>query len=103
MLQNGEMSESEYRRSAHAVFDIKYHVVWNTKHRYRVLKVRVSERVRDLIRQVCEARDVKIEERGGIAGSHPPAVIGFDGNGANEVGSSRQVGRRDGCQRSFRS
>ena len=36
MLQNGEMAE--YRRSAHAVFDIKYHVVWITKYRYKVLK-----------------------------------------------------------------
>ena len=35
VLQNGEMVE--YRRSAHAVFDLKYHVVWITKYRYKVL------------------------------------------------------------------
>ena len=50
----------EYRRSAHAVFDIKYHMVWITKYRYKVLKGRVAERTRDLIRQICEARDVVI-------------------------------------------
>ena len=50
----------EYRRSAHAVFDIKWHVVWITKYRYKVLKGRVAERTRDLIRQICEARDVVI-------------------------------------------
>ena len=38
----------EYRRSAHAVFDIKYHVVWITKCRYKVLRGRVAERARDL-------------------------------------------------------
>lgn len=50
----------EYRRNAHAVYDIKYHVVWITKYRYKVLKGRVAERARDLIRQICEARDVVI-------------------------------------------
>ena len=60
---------AEYRRSAHAVFDIKYHVVWITKYRYKVLKGRVAERARDLIRQVCEARDVTIV-RGAVSPDH---------------------------------
>ncbi len=60
---------SEYRRSAHAVFDIKYHVVWITKYRYKVLKGRVAERVRDLIRQTCESRDVMIV-RGAVSPDH---------------------------------
>ncbi|MBM3758415.1 MAG: IS200/IS605 family transposase, partial [Acidobacteria bacterium] len=49
---------AEYRRSADAVFDLKYHVVWITKYRYKVLRGRIAERARDLIRQVCEAREV---------------------------------------------
>ncbi len=28
---------AEYRESAHAVWDIKYHLVWITKYRYKVL------------------------------------------------------------------
>ena len=40
----------EYRRSAHAVFDIKYHLVWITKYRYKILRGRVAERARDLVR-----------------------------------------------------
>jgi len=59
----------EYRRSAHAVFDIKYHVVWITKYRYKVLKGRVAERTRDLIRQICEAREVVIV-RGSVSPDH---------------------------------
>jgi putative transposase len=59
----------EYRRSAHAVFDIKYHVVWITKYRYKVLKGTVAERTRDLIRQICEARDVVIV-RGSVSPDH---------------------------------
>mgnify|MGYP003347396868 FL=1 len=60
----------EYRRSAHAVFDIKYHVVWITMYRYKVLKGRVAERTRDLIRQICESRDVVI-----IRGSVSPDYV----------------------------
>ena len=59
----------EYRRSAHAVFDLKYHVVWITKYRYKVLKGRVAERARDLIRQICEAQDVVIV-RGAVSPDH---------------------------------
>lgn len=60
---------AEYRRSAHAVFDIKYHVVWITKYRYKVLRGRVAERTRDLIRQTCDARDVLIV-RGAVSPDH---------------------------------
>jgi putative transposase len=51
---------AEYRQSAHAVFDLKYHVIWCTKYRYKIQRGRVAERARDLIRQICEARDVVI-------------------------------------------
>jgi len=59
----------EYRRSAQAVFDLKYHVVSITKYRYKVLKGRVAERARDLIRQICEAHDVVIV-RGAVSPDH---------------------------------
>ena len=32
----------EYRKSAHTVLDIKYHAVWITKYRYKVLRRRVA-------------------------------------------------------------
>ena len=67
MLQNEEMVE--YRKSAHAVFDIKYHVVWITKYRYKILRGRVAERARDLIRQICEAREIVIV-RGSVSPDH---------------------------------
>ena len=43
----------EYHHSALAVWDIKYHVVWITKYRYKVLRGEVAERARDLLRQIC--------------------------------------------------
>ena len=59
----------EYRHSAHAVFDIKYHVVWITKYRCKILRGRVAERARDLLRQICEAREVVIV-RGAVSPDH---------------------------------
>lgn len=52
------MSYIQY--GSHTVYDIEYHVVWATKYRYKVLQGRVGERLRELIRQGCEARNIKI-------------------------------------------
>jgi len=65
---------AEYRRSAHAVFDLKYHVVWITKYRYKILRGRVAERARDLIRQSCEVREVVII-RGAISPDHEHMLL----------------------------
>ena len=50
----------EYRKGAHTVYDIQYHLVWATKYRYAVLRGEVALRTRELIRQICEARNVAI-------------------------------------------
>ena len=60
---------AEYRHSAHAVFDLKYHVIWCTKYRYKILRGRVAERARDLIRQICQTRGVVIV-RGAVSPDH---------------------------------
>ena len=59
----------EYRHSAHAVWDIKYQLVWITKYRYKVLRGEVAERARDLLRQICQAREVVII-RGAVSPDH---------------------------------
>ena len=60
---------AEYRHSAHAVYDIKYHVIWITKYRYKILRGRIAERAGDLIRQTCQAREVVIV-RGAVSPDH---------------------------------
>jgi putative transposase len=60
---------AEYRHSGHAVCDIKYHLVWITKYRYKILRGEVAERARDLIRQICHAREVVIV-RGSVSPAH---------------------------------
>jgi putative transposase len=49
-----------YRKGSPTVFDLKVHVVWITKYRYRVLTQEVGLRIRELLRQVCEAHDIEI-------------------------------------------
>ena len=49
-----------YRKGSHTVHDIKYHFVWITKYRYKILQGDISLRIRSIIREVCMAYDVKI-------------------------------------------
>ena len=49
-----------YRKTSHAVYDIKFHVVWITKYRKPVLYGEVAIRVRDLVREICKSMDVEI-------------------------------------------
>jgi putative transposase len=51
------------------VWDIKYHLVWITKYRYKVLRGEVAERARDLLREICAAREVRIV-RGAVSPDH---------------------------------
>ena len=51
---------AEYRHSGHALCDIKYHLVWITKYRYKILRGEGAERARALMRQICHAREVVI-------------------------------------------
>src|SRR3954447_14364150 len=64
----------EYRHSGHAVCDIKYHLVWITKYRYKILRGEAAERARDLIRQICHAREVVII-RGSISPDHVHMLV----------------------------
>ena len=63
------MTKVRYRKSSHMVYDCKYHLVWTTKYRYRVLDKKVATRVRDLIREICVEHDVEIV-KGHVAVDH---------------------------------
>ena len=56
----------KYRYSSHTVYQIEYHFVWVTKYRYKMLKGEVAERVRELVRQTCEALEIRIGMVGGV-------------------------------------
>lgn len=50
----------QYATGSHTVFHHRYHIVWAPKYRYKVLKGAIRERVRDIIRHVCDEMGVRI-------------------------------------------
>ena len=48
------------RKGSHSVHQLHVHIVWSTKYRYTVLGGEIQTRCRDLIRQTCDAMDVRI-------------------------------------------
>ena len=65
----------EYNKSSHTVYDIKYNIIWVIKYRYRVWNTLIASRLRELIRQGCQARNVTIV-RGSIGNDHVHMLIG---------------------------
>jgi len=57
------------RQGPHSVYQLQVHLVFCTKYRYRVLRGEIQVRCRDLIRQVCDALDVRII-KGVISSDH---------------------------------
>jgi len=49
-----------YTRGSHTVYHHRYHLVWITKYRYRVLRGELQGRVRTVIAQVAEEMNIKI-------------------------------------------
>ena len=63
-----------YKKSAHTTYDLKYHIIWCTKYRYRVLTGEVGERVRELVREVCLTNYVDVLS-GSISPDHVHIVV----------------------------
>ena len=49
-----------YRKTSHTTYDCKYHIVWITKYRKKVMVGTVAERVRELVSVICKENDVEI-------------------------------------------
>ena len=50
----------KYHKSSHTIHDLRVHLVWITKYRYNVLTQNVGLRLREMIRQICQANDIQI-------------------------------------------
>lgn len=64
----------EYNKSSHAIYDIKYHLIWVTKYRYKIIVGEIAKRLRELLRQGCEARGITIIQ-GSIGKDHVHMLI----------------------------
>jgi putative transposase len=71
----------EYNHGSHTVYAIEYHFVWVTKYRYKVLVGDVGERVREFVKQTCEAFEIRIikgvvsRDHVHILASCPPTMV----------------------------
>ena len=54
------MAMTSYTHGQHTVYHHRYHIVWITKYRYRVLYGDLRLRVREIIAQVAEEMGIKI-------------------------------------------
>ena len=55
-------SMSDFKKLAHAIWDCKYHIVWCSKYRFRILKGAVQKSVKEIISQLCEWKKLEIME-----------------------------------------
>jgi putative transposase len=70
------MSKRKYRKGSHTVYDLKVHLVWITKYRYKVLTDDVGHRIRDLVRQVCDSNDIQII-KGRVSKDHVHLYVSY--------------------------
>ena len=76
MFYNAAMS---YRKTSHAVYDLKYHLVWVTKYRKPVLRGEIAPRLRELLRQTCATLEVYIIS-GPVAVDHVHLLVSVPPN-----------------------
>ncbi|WP_341794397.1 IS200/IS605 family transposase [Rickettsia endosymbiont of Rhinocyllus conicus] len=60
---------TQYSNKSHTVYYHRYHIVWITKYRYKVLTYDIKKRVREIIALVAEELNIKIEN-GVISSEH---------------------------------
>ena len=77
----------EYRTSAQAIFDIKYHFVWITKHRYKILRGADSRACARPAEGDLSSQGGGDHTRCGGTGSDAHAGVGAAGHGAGQVGA----------------
>ena len=70
---------TDYRKSTHGLYDLKAHVVWITKYRYRILTEPIALRLRDIIRQIC-AKNNTVIISGNIAPNHVHILVSHPPN-----------------------
>jgi len=65
---------SGYRKSSHSVYELKYHVVWITKYRKRVLSSLIGKRLREILKESCMSLDVEII-KGHVSSDHVHMLV----------------------------
>ena len=64
------------RRTAHAIYDTKYHLVWAPKYRKWIKREDIREKVKEVFREVAERHEYEIEEMN-VAPDHVHIFLSF--------------------------
>ena len=64
----------DYQNSSHVKYDIKYHIVWITKYRYKILDTDIGQRLKLLLIQTCQSRGITIVS-GHVAKDHVHMLV----------------------------
>ena len=67
------------RKATHTAYDLRVHLVWITKYRYKVLSQDIGLRVRELIRQFCSQNDIYIL-KDVVSTDHMPLYVSYPPN-----------------------
>ena len=87
-----------YTSGSHTAFHHRYHIVWITRYRYKVLEGALRERIRTIIRQVCKELGVQIvsgvlsREHVHVSVEIPPHLASLTSCGASRDG--HRIGSR---------
>ena len=65
---------NRFEKLAQSVWECKYHIVWCPKYRFKILTGEIGRSLRDIIRQLCEWKKIKILE-GNIQVDHIHLVL----------------------------
>ena len=58
-----------YSKTSHTIYSHRYHIVWITKYRYKVLTYELKKRVREIVAQVSEEMGIRIIN-GAVSSDH---------------------------------
>ena len=70
-----------YCTGSHTKFYHRYHIVWVTKYRFKVLHGDMRVRLREIIRQTCSEMGVRIE-KGVLSNDHVHMFVSIPPQGA---------------------
>ena len=80
------------KRTSHAVYDTKYHIVWAPKYRKLILRGDIQQRVRELFQEIADNHDIDIDTME-IAPDHVHLFVSFPPRYsiANVVGKLKSI------------
>lgn len=52
----------KYKRQSHATYDCRYHIVWVTKYRFKVIDKNIEYHLKWAIKEICDWKGIEIIE-----------------------------------------